>query len=80
MSEPERMTCRRAAALETELVHLEADFAKLRAEGKAPKPADVDLYARLANGQRRHLEALGMQRRPRDLAPSLDEYLKGRAA
>lgn len=80
LSETERMTARRAAALEVELCHLEAEFAQQRAAGKAPNPATLDLYSRLAGGQRRHLEALGMQRRAKEVVPSLGEYLKGKPA
>lgn len=76
MSEPERMTVRRAAALEAELVHLEARFAECRASGEAPAAADLDLYSRITNTQRRVLEAIGASRRPRDVTPSLDSYLR----
>lgn len=77
MSEPERMTIRRCAALETELVHLESKFANLRAGGGEPSAADLDLYGRLANGQRRHLETLGITRRVRDVVPDLRDYVEG---
>lgn len=80
LNEVERMTARRAAALEVELVHLEADFARIRGEGRTPDPASLDLYARLSGGQRRHLEALGMQRKPRDLIPDALAYARGKAA
>lgn len=79
LSEPERMTARRVAAMEAELVYLEAGFAQSRADGKAPTASDLDLYSRISNTQRRHLEALGMQRRPRDLVPDLQQYV-GKAA
>lgn len=49
MSEPERMTIRRAAALECELVYLEGLFAEARAAGRAPDAADLDLYSRITN-------------------------------
>jgi hypothetical protein len=75
MSEPERMTVRRAAALECELVRLEISFAEARAAERAPDAADIDLYSRITNTQRRVLETLGMQRRPRDVVPDLSEYL-----
>lgn len=80
LTEVERMTARRAAALEVELVHLEAEFARIRGEGRAPDATMLDLYSRLAGGQRRHLEALGMQRKPRDLVPDPLEYARGKAA
>lgn len=80
MSEPERMTCRRIAALETELAAMEARFAQARESGKQPTTADLDLYSRLAGAQRRHMESIGMQRRIRDVAPSLASYLEGKRA
>jgi hypothetical protein len=81
LSEPERMTIRRAAALECELVHLEDDFAKERLAGRAPYTPDLDLYQRITNTQRRVLDALGMQRRPREVGdPDLHDYLRAKAA
>ena len=77
VTEPQRKACRRVAALEAELVHLEARFARVRAEGGEPSAADLDLYGRLANGQRRHLEALGYQRVPRDVTPDPLNYRPG---
>jgi hypothetical protein len=35
---------------------------------------------RTANSMRRLLEALGIQRRPRDVTPTLDQYLDGKYA
>lgn len=79
VSEPERMTARRAAALEAELIHLEAKFATARMEGREPSAADLDLYARLTGHQRRLLETLGMERRIRDVTPSLAAYMAAKA-
>jgi hypothetical protein len=67
LTEPQRLIARRAAALEAELVHLESKFGTLRAAGEEPDAADLDLYGRLANGQRRHLEAIGLRRVPREV-------------
>lgn len=75
VSEPERMTIRRAAALECELVHFEGKFAECRAAGRAPDAADLDLYSRITNTQRRILETLGMAQRPRDVTPNLADYI-----
>ena len=75
VSETQRMTVRRIAALEAELVFLEDKIARCRAEGGEPEAAVLDLYGRLANGQRRHLEIIGWERVPRDVTPSLDQYL-----
>lgn len=79
-SEPQRMLCRRAAALEAELVHFEAKFAATRAAGDIPTAKDLDLYSRLASAQRRMLEALGIDRKAFDAVPSLDGYLQHREA
>ena len=78
LSEPERMVCRRIAAMEVELVHLEAKFAKQRANGADPATNDIDLYSRLGNTQRRMLETVGMSRRPRDVTPQLQDYLSSK--
>jgi hypothetical protein len=75
ITEPMRLQARRIAALEAELIHIEDRIAQARATGEDPSPADLDLYSRLANGQRRHCEALGWQRVPRDVTPTLEGYL-----
>lgn len=75
-SEPQRMLSRRVAAFEAELIFLEDKFARARAEGRAPDASDLDLYSRMASAQRRHLEAIGLDRVPRDITPSLGEYAK----
>src|SRR6516165_2449430 len=73
ISELERMVARRIGALEAELVHMEDGFATLRAAGGEPDATSLDLYSRLSNTQRRHSEAIGWARRPRDvtMAPHL---------
>lgn len=38
LTEVERMTARRAAALEVELCHMESQFAEARAAGRSPTP------------------------------------------
>jgi hypothetical protein len=82
ISELERMVARRIGALEAELVHMEDGFATLRAAGGEPDATSLDLYSRLSNTQRRHSEAIGWARRPRDvtMAPHLGHYLHARAA
>jgi len=80
ISETKRMSARRIAALEAELVHLEDKFARARADGKEPDVTDLDLYGRLANGQRRHLEAVGWDRTQRDVTPTLSKYLESKPA
>jgi hypothetical protein len=79
VTEPMRLMARRIAALEAELIHLEDRFASLRANDSMPEPAELDLYGRLAGGQRRLLETLGLQRVPRDVTPDPIEYARQRA-
>jgi hypothetical protein len=63
---------RRAATLTVELERLEATFALA---GEAD-PATLDLYGRTAGNLRRLLEAVGLQRRSRDVTPSLSDILR----
>jgi hypothetical protein len=70
-SAAERSIIRRAAVLTTELEQLEARFATV---GEASAD-DLDLYQRTAGNLRRLLEAVGLQRRAKDVTPSLTEYL-----
>jgi hypothetical protein len=63
-SAAERNIVRRAATLTVELERLEAKFATA---GEA-SAADLETYQRCANSLRRLLEAVGLQRRPRDLS------------
>ena len=70
-SAAERSIIRRAAVLTVELERLEAIFALA---GEASAEA-LDTYARVAANLRRLLEAVGLKRRPRDVTPTLAEYL-----
>src|SRR6516165_7849295 len=70
-SAAERSIIRRAAVLTTELEVLEVRFAKA---GEACA-ADLEVYQRCSNSLRRLLEAIGLQRRPRNLNPKLDDLL-----
>jgi hypothetical protein len=70
-SAAERSIVRRAAVLTTELEQLETKFALA---GQADT-GDLEVYQRCANSLRRLLEAVGLHRRPRDITPTLDEYL-----
>lgn len=72
VSEAERAIIRRAAVIITELERMERDFAL--SEG-APGLAELEVYQRLSNTMRRLLEAVGLQRRARDVTPSLADYL-----
>ena len=69
-STAERSIVRRAAVLSVELEQLERKFA---AAGQADAD-DLDLYQRVSNTLRRLLEAVGLQRRSRDVTPeTLDQ-------
>jgi hypothetical protein len=78
-SEAERSIVRRAATLTVELERLELRFAQADFAGQAPDPADLDLYQRTANSLRRLLESVGIERRPKDVVPSVASYLAARA-
>ena len=75
-SEPRRLLARRIALLETELVHLEDEIGGERLKGCAPSGDRLDLYNRLASAQRRHLEAIGLDRTARELVPTLSSYIR----
>ena len=64
-SAAERSIIRRASVLTVELERLEARFAL----AERRRPSDLDLYQRAAGNLRRLLEAVGIQRRPRDVTP-----------
>jgi hypothetical protein len=70
----ERLLVRRAAALTCELERLEGKFAT---DGAAAD-SDLDLYSRVSNTLRRHLESVGLSRRARDVSTNLRSYLSGR--
>jgi hypothetical protein len=74
-SEAEFSIVRRASAITVELERLELRFAEANLAGQPPDPVDFDLYLRGANSLRRLLEAVGLQRRPKDVTPPLREYL-----
>jgi hypothetical protein len=69
----ERSIIRRIATISVELEWIEQSFKSSRA---GPKTEELDLYFRGSNNLRRLLEAIGLQRRSRDVTPSLDEYLR----
>jgi hypothetical protein len=75
-SEAERSIVRRAATLTVELERLETSFALA---GEA-QPDQLELYQRVSNTLRRHLEAIGIKRVPRDVTPTLEQYLANRKA
>ena len=72
-SAAERSIIRRAAVLTVELERLEATFATA---GEAD-PETLDLYGRTSGNLRRLLEAVGLQRRCKDIGPTLSDILRG---
>lgn len=76
VSEAEKSIIRRASTLTVELERLELVFAQA---GEA-KPEQIDLYQRTANSLRRLLESIGLKRVPRDVTPSVAEYIAHTAA
>ena len=75
-SHAERSIVRRVAAITVELEAMESEFATT--EG-ATEAARLDLYQRTANSLRRLLEAVGLERRSRDITPPLRSYIEGSA-
>jgi len=71
VSAAEQAIIRRAGVLIVELERLELRFAQADLAGQAPDPMALDLYQRMANTLRRQFEAIGIQRRPRELNPPL---------
>jgi hypothetical protein len=71
VSEAERSIARRASVLTVELERIEARFAVDKGE-----PGDLDLYQRTAGSLRRLLESVGLQRRARDVGPTLSELIR----
>ena len=71
-SAAERSIVRRCSVIAVELEQLEARFAL---NGVAD-PSDLSLYFAGSNNLRRLLEAIGLQRRSRDMTPELNEYLR----
>jgi hypothetical protein len=75
-SAAERSIIRRASVMTVELEMLEARFATA---GQASE-RDLDLYIRAAGNLRRLLEAVGLQRRAKDVTtPSVADYLASKA-
>jgi hypothetical protein len=63
-SSAERSLVRRASTLTVELERLESKFAA----AEMASAADLETYQRCANTLRRLLQAVGLQRRPRDMS------------
>jgi hypothetical protein len=77
ITEPERMIIRRVAVIEAELAEMELKIAHDRFHKIEVEEKFLDLYGRMANAQRRFLETVGLKRVPKDVTPTLSEYLEG---
>ena len=71
-SAAERSLIRRASVMTVELERLEAQFATA---GEAD-PDTLDLYGRTSGNLRRLLEAVGLQRRAREVGPTLADIIQ----
>ena len=69
LSEAQLALCKRAAGLECELEQM---------EGRMSQGIEVDLdrYGRAASHLRRILESLGLERKPKDIGPTLGDLLR----
>jgi hypothetical protein len=67
----ERSLIRRISVLTTELERLEAKFAV----AEQASERELDLYIRGTGSLRRLLESVGLERRARDVGPTLHDYL-----
>jgi hypothetical protein len=80
ISEPESLVIRRISVFEAEMRIMEEKINFDRQRGVPMDEKFIDLYSRLANAQRRLLETVGMKRVPRDVTPSLSEYVEATKA
>jgi hypothetical protein len=71
-STAEQSLCRRAANLELQLELIERFWA---GNGGQASERTLHLYQRVTSSLRRVLESLGLQRRQKDVTPTLKEYL-----
>jgi hypothetical protein len=71
LSEAQRQLARRAATMCAQAEIMEAEAVSGRA-------FDVHCFATLANCQRRLFESIGIERRSRDITPSLSNYLQAK--
>ncbi|TGS95519.1 hypothetical protein EN814_16375 [Mesorhizobium sp. M2D.F.Ca.ET.171.01.1.1] len=73
----------RLTAMEREIVDNAAMIGAMLKDAAASwlsgEPTDLSEFQTLANCQRRLLETIGLRRRAKDVTPSLDAYLGGRA-
>ena len=77
ISHAERVLVKRCAML-----ILQLEFIELRwvSGGKDVETGDLDAYQRCVNTLRRTLETLGLQRRAKEITPTLGEYLERQRA
>jgi hypothetical protein len=68
LSEAQLSLIRRASTIECELEQLDGMLS-------LGKPVDLDAYGRVSGHLRRLFETLGIDRVPRDVTPSLQDYL-----
>jgi hypothetical protein len=73
LSEGQRQLCRRAATLSFTAECMEVDAV-------AGRPFDIDLFGQLTDRLGRCLQRLGLERKPRDVTPTLQSYLQAKAA
>jgi hypothetical protein len=66
LSEAQFSLIRRAAAIEIELERLDAQLSR-------NEPVDMDSYARVAGHLRRLFETTGLERRAKDISPTLSD-------
>jgi hypothetical protein len=69
LSEAQLSLIRRASAIEYELEQAEGRLSK-------GEQIDLDCYGRIASHLRRILESLGLERKPRNVGPSLGDLLR----
>jgi len=69
MSEAKFALCKRAAALQCELEQLEGRLSQ-------GEEVDLDKFGRAASHLRRILESLGLDRKPRNVPPSIEDYAR----
>ena len=78
VTEPQLLMIRRVAAIEVQLLSLEAAFARSLAEQDEVGFKRMQAYLGMVGRQQRLLEALGLARKPRDITPDLKSYLAQR--
>jgi hypothetical protein len=76
VSEAAKAIMRRAATLATELERREAAFAT----AGCASGDDLDMFARVSGTLARLLERVGIERKPRDITPSLESYMAAKSA